>query len=374
VLRFLLLVIALIVYGSLYPFQFTITPAAAHPLTAVWNGWPLEWDRFVFRDVALNIILYTAPGFAAAMAALRSHSRALSAAAATGLAFALSVSMELLQVYEPVRDPSSLDVLTNTLGGALGAGVAIASERRLRRLNLRALRGPGAVLLAVWALAEFYPLFPSIGRTHLQESLATVMQLKNVSAVETWLGVAEWLAVGVAIEAAAGRARTVWLAGLMLATLAAQTLIADRNLASGEVISAALALPLWHFAPPHARAKWCAWMLGSAILLRQMQPFYFLSVPQGFSWTPFAATLESGREAAVVVIARKAFDYAAMVFVLRRTGWRYAAAGIAVAAALAATEAIQTYLPGRTPEITDPLLALIMTAALVIAEPRKVPA
>ena len=105
-------------------------------------------------------------------------------------------------------------------------------------------------------------------------------------------------------------------------------------------------------------------MLGSGVLLRQLQPFYFLSVPQPFSWIPFAATLETAREVSVAIIGRKAFDYGAMVFALRRGGWSYLRAGLAVAAVLAITEAIQTYLPGRTPEITDPLLALLMMALL----------
>ena len=37
---------------------------------------------------------------------------------------------------------------------------------------------------------------------------------------------------------------------------------------------------------------------------------------------------------------------------------------VAVAGVLAAIEAIQRYLPGRTPEITDPILALVLGAML----------
>ena len=115
------------------------------------------------------------------------------------------------------------------------------------------------------------------------------------------------------------------------------------------------------FPRAHREPTWCAWLLGSAILLRELRPFYFLSVPRPFSWIPFAATLESGRDSAVIMIARKAFDYGAMVFALRCARLAWLRAGFAVALPLAATEAIQTYLPGRSPEITDPLLALLMT-------------
>jgi hypothetical protein len=101
-------------------------------------------------------------------------------------------------------------------------------------------------------------------------------------------------------------------------------------------------------------------MLGSAIVLRQLEPFYFLAVPQPFSWIPFNATLESSRGSATVIIARKTFDYGAMVWALRYAGMPYVLSGVAVAVMLGATEAIQMYLPGRSPETTDPLLALLM--------------
>lgn len=373
-LPFLLLAIAIIAYGSLYPFHFEFTARAANPLLTVWRGWPAELTRYIVRDVVLNVVLYVPLGLAAAMVFLRRDSRAVSAAAAIALAFGVSLSMELLQVYEPQRDPSSLDVLTNVGGGAMGTLIALLSERRIRALVKapeRGLSGAGVVLLAAWAVQEFYPLFPDIGRAHLYDSLSTLLHTRHLPVVETWLGVAEWFAVGVALESMFAHMRTAWLAGLMLFSLAMQMAIADRVLSGEEVVAAAIALALWHFSRSASRALCCAWLLGSAILLRELRPFYFLSVPQAFSWIPFAATLESGRDSAVIVIARKAFDYGAVVFALRCANWVWLRAGFAVAIPLAATEAIQTYLPGRSPEITDPLLALLMTVVLMMASPRK---
>lgn len=372
--QFLLLTIAIVVYGSLYPFHFEITARAATPLLTVWYGWPAEWNRFMLRDVLLNVVLYSPLGFAAAMLSLRRHSRVFSAAAAIALAFALSTSMEILQVYEPVRDPSSLDVLSNAVGAALGAAVALLCGRallNLTALRTRAFRAASVILLAVWAIYQFYPLFPDIGRTHLYQNLYGLLRTRNLPLVETWLGVAEWFAAGLALELVFARLRTAWLACLMLVSFAGQMSIADRNLTASEVVAAAVALALWQVSNKKARATWCAWLLGAAILLRELQPFYLLSVPQPFSWIPFAATLESQRSGAVIVIARKAFDYGAMVFALRCAGWKYWRAGLSIAGALALAEALQTYLPGRTPEITDSLLALLMTAVMMWATPRK---
>jgi VanZ family protein len=310
-------------------------------------------------------------GLVAVLAFRRRRSRSLAATAAIAFGFLLSVSMELLQVYVPGRDSSLLDVLTNTLGTAAGAGFAIYFEGGIRQLMERRagqFRAAATLLLLVWAVSELYPLFPEIGRSHVRQELTLLLRVRGLSVVETWANAAEWFAAGLALDALFAHMRTFGLALAMLC-VPAQLIIAGRSLTIAEIAGALLALALWRFVPRGSRARCCAWMLGSAILLRQFQPFFFLAVPQPFSWIPFAATLESSREAATAIIARKAFDYGALVWALRCIGVPFVRAGLAVAAVLGVTEAIQTYLPGRSPEITDPLLALLMMAVLRAMSP-----
>jgi VanZ family protein len=369
--RFLLLIVAIIAYGSLYPWNFEFTSAAGNPIRILLHAWPGEWDRYVLRDIILNVIIYVPLGLVAALVFRRRRSRAFAAMAAIAFAFLLSLSMELLQVYVPGRDSSLLDVLTNTLGAAAGAGFAVYFEDSLRRLLERRpsqFRAAATLLLLIWAVSELYPLFPEIGRSHLRQELTLLFRFRGLSIVETWANAAEWFAAGLALDALFARMRTFGLAVAMLC-VPAQLVITGRSLTLAEIAGALLALALWLFVPRDSRAPCCAWMLATAILLRQLQPFYFLAVPQPFSFIPFAATLESSREAATVIITRKAFDYGALIWALRCTGAPFVRAGLAVAAALGVTEAIQTYLPGRSPEITDPLLALLMMVVMRAMSP-----
>ncbi len=364
--RVLFLILALLAYGSLFPWHFEFSSAAGNPLWVVWRGWPAEWTRYILRDVVLNIVIYTPFGFAAALVFRRRHSRRFAAAAAIACGFLFSLSMEVLQVYIPLRDPSSADVLTNTVGSAAGAAVALYFEERLRRLGERRhrrFRSAALLLLALWAVVELYPFFPQIGRTHLEQGLDLLLHTRSVSPIEIWANCAEWFAIGLVLDAIFTHMRTAWLA-LAMVCVPAQLAIASRLLTVPEIAGALLALALWHFVGAESRPRWCAWLLASAILLGQLEPFYFLAVPQPFSWIPFQAALLSNRALAPAILIRKAFDYGALVWALRYTGLRFIWAGLAVAAALAATEAIQTYLPGRTPEITDPVLALLMMLIL----------
>jgi hypothetical protein len=184
--------------------------------------------------------------------------------------------------------------------------------------------------------------------------------------VEVWAGAAEWLALALAIESVAGRFRTRWLVALML-FLPARILIVTRSLAWDDILAAALALALWVVIPARRRLAAILIVALSAVLLRELAPFHFADHPEAFTWMPFGATLESEWQSAVVIILRKAFDYGAAVWLIHSAGWSYARAAAAVAVPLFVLELLQCYLPGRTPESTDAVLALLMALALWLA-------
>jgi VanZ family protein len=365
--RLALLAIALVIYGSLFPWNFDFTRASGqNPSEILLHSWPSQWNRYVLRDVAVNVVLYIPPGMLAALALRRRLGPWAAAACAALTGTALSASMEILQIYLPSRTCSLADLLTNALGACIGAALALAFEAEIQQLWKRGageFRAPGLVLLLCWAGAELFPFFPLLGRTRLRAGLALLIHAHGISPVEIWANAAEWFVVGMAMEAAAGWMRSRWLATAML-VLPAQILIARRTLTWDELLGAALALLAWHLAKAKSRPQWAAWMLGSAIVLREFTPFSFMATPSVFSWVPFRAAIIADREAVTTILFRKAFDYGALVWVLRRIRLPYARAGLAVAAALGAMETAQRYFPGRSAEITDPMLALLMTFVL----------
>ena len=369
--RLLLVVVALIVYGCLYPWHFDFSPRV-NPLEFLLHSWSFRWDRYLLRDVAVNVALYVPFGAAAALAWTRKHGRGASAAVAVLLGTALSASIEMLQIYVPGRQCSLLDVATNIIGAAAGAWAALTVWprfvwARLSRHPRDRHAGAAVFLLACWAGYQLYPFFPLLSRTRLRNGLALLFHAYTVSPVEIWACAAEWVAAALAMKALFGSLRLPWLV-LAMACLPLRILIAGRVLALDEVLGAALALLLWpaidRAIGRGGRPGLAAAMLGSAIVLRELEPFHFGARPAAFSWVPFVATLRSVWQSAVVIILRKAFDYGAAVWLLRQAGWPYAYAGATVAAMLGALEAAQRYLPGRTPEATDAVVALL--AAFVL--------
>jgi VanZ family protein len=152
----------LLVYGSLSP----------------WQGWrSLGVDVFAFLrapwpayvtafDLSVNVLAYAPLGLLLVLA-LYPRLRGLPALAlAVAAATALSVLLESLQNFLPMRIASNLDVLTNAGGALLGSigGVALApaliDHGRLQQARRRWFRPHTAavlVLVMLWPLAQIHP-------------------------------------------------------------------------------------------------------------------------------------------------------------------------------------------------------------------------
>jgi len=330
------------------------------------HAWPRGIDLFVLRDAAINLLLYFPLGVAAFLATAGRHGRLVAFDAALLIALGLSASMEMLQIYDPGRTCSFFDVWCNVAGAAAGAAAALVFRPEMESLARRkpGRHGPAARLLAAcWASYQLYPFFPLLSRTKLRASLELLAGTASFSAVEVWASAAEWLAVALAMQAFFGRMRLRWLLAAMF-FLPVRLFVEERWLTLSEALGAALALLFWSLLPERKRLPAGASLLASAIVLRELIPFRFAPTPHPFSWIPFAAIFHSNRLPAIVALLRKAFDYGALVWLFRTQGISYARAALAVAGSLAVLEAIQRYLPGRTPGVNDSVLALLMALLL----------
>ncbi len=99
------------------------------------------------------------------------------------------------------------------------------------------------------------------------------------------------------------------------------------------------------------------------LILSGLAPYHFQNHPNAFSWTPLEATFISDRFDALRILIGKVTLYGSGVWLLRANGLRTVTAGTFMAIFLALIEFAQRWLPGRTPELTDPLIAVAMAVA-----------
>ena len=174
----------LIVYASLYPFA-DWRYQGIMPWAFLSSPWPRYWTGF---DVASNALGYMPFGFLLAVSALRTGRGRYAVGLATLVAGLVSLAMESLQGFLPVRVPSNVDLALNVLGAWLGALLAWTMEKlgvidhwsRFRARWFVAEARGGLVLLALWPLALLFPAAVPFGLgqvlERLEESLADALQ------------------------------------------------------------------------------------------------------------------------------------------------------------------------------------------------------
>jgi VanZ family protein len=369
--RILAIVVALILYGSLYPWQFQARLYGHNPLWMLLHRWPGTLDRYVIWDVGVNITLYVPLGIFAYLALRADSPRWLRILAPVALGLVLSASIEMLQLFDDGRMCSLSDVASNVTGAAVGIAAGAFYRVKLQRFlvaqdTASLLRPSGAVmLLACWLGYQLFPLFPSWGRTKLMNKVAAMGSLSGVSPVDTLVVFAEWLAVACLLESIRKK-KTSGLLTLLLLLVPARLIIASRTLAWSDVVGAAAAYSAWLCLPRVWIRRTAPFLLTGGLILAELSPFHFTAGQEAhaFNWVPFRGLFRSDWRNGFDVLFRKSFWYGSVLWLWRASGRSLAWATAAAAAALLLLERVQVYLPGRTPEITDAVLALLMGVLL----------
>ena len=371
--RILLIVIVLIVYGSLYPWDFHSTQLAASPFWVLLHSWPDHIDRFLFRDIAVNVAIYLPVGVFGFLAFRQKFHTPFALTVTVLLALALSSSIEMTQLFDDARECSAFDVVCNVSGTVLGVALGYVHQQWLKRFFARAettklLHPSGAVLLFyTWLAYQGFPLFTVLSRTRLDDKFRYLFVAVSISPLETFSYFVEWLVVAQLLENVLGANRTRRLLPppLLLLVLAAKLLVAGRIVTWSELAGAVLACICWYFlSGDRRRTAVVGGLIVSLLIVRGLVPYHWSRIANPFSWVPFGGFLRAEWDFGLLTLLQKCFWYGSAVWLLRAAGWRLIHAAVAVAVLLGAIEVIQIHLPGRVAEITDPLLALILAMTL----------
>jgi VanZ family protein len=376
VYRVLLIVIALILYGCFFPWDFHWRELPESPVWMLLDSWETpSLDRFAVRDIIVNIVLYLPLGMFAFLAFSERHRPWVAGAASLLVALVLSSSVEMLQLFDRGRECSALDVVTNVMGAAAGIALAILFGEILRRtLSARVtdeLTHPSGALLLVycWLGWQMFPFFPAFSRTAVRLKLAALLAAPLLSPLAFFGGFVQWLAVAWLIGTVTATKKLPLVMAALIPLLPLRLVIFGRTFTWSELAGACAACLVLRWI--EVRTIVVAGLFILALALRGIAPFHLQGAAASFSWIPFRAFLESDWISGLRVLLEKSFWYGTAVWLVREAGVSLLSATTGVCLLLAAVEAVQVYLPGRTPEITDPLLAAILAVILWLLEHRR---
>jgi len=371
------LVVLLIVYGSLFPFRWHF----AEPRAFVWVG-PVG-----LVDLVENILLFLPLGVLAGWAwPARSGQRWRHVWLWTLWALVLAAGLQWLQKYLP-RTPALSDVVFNMAGHGLGWWLGRAARARIGHVLASDRYRPWAhadrfalALIALWLLAELYPLIPTF------DVSSVVHNVKSLWQQDAWqprrMGLHAGMAV-IGLTAVAELARSAgqaqrarqWALLAALAACAGKFLIVDQSPGVAGVAGIAVGGLLWRWMDGWTDgARWAgaASVALATYLLEAVWPWQWRDPPAAMSWIPFASALSNSVQATLTARVFECLCLGAIIWCTVRNGALVVGMTVCTALLAFACEWTQRYLPMRTAEITSVVLALGM-GWLVSACPRHAP-
>jgi VanZ family protein len=327
------IVVALILYVSLYPFRFDADgPSVATALRQ------LSWARASRGDMFNNVLLYVPLGFCLALLVEPRFGRLaalISGFAGGGL---LSLAMEVAQASIEIRVPSLTDLSLNVAGamaGAVGGSAWHALGARMTPHGNPQGRSAAVALaiLVLWLLARLWPIVPDLSLGQLKRAVRPLFspQLAVPDLAAYFVG---WLVVAQAVFHLARRQRSVDAFLVVIATvLVGRTLTLGNELEVAELAALALLLPvlvLISRVEDRSRAALLVATLGTWLAAVALLPALGGSIPSAVE-IPGAAEFPGRAPPPPPELAGKGFSYLALAWLLTGAGlFPHVAAGVTV--------------------------------------------
>ena len=361
--KFFLALTCLIVYGHLYPFQF-ILPSHLFELTrisilnVIYGG---------FTDTVSNILLFVPLGFIAVRSCrlpLKPFSYTLRI---TVFCFVFAFLLQLIQLFIETRVPSLLDAVLNAFGCAIGSYAGSVTKLRFfggKRQRELWMSAPILLCMAM-IFSIMLPFIPTLDVGSLKNSLKPVLLNPEFSMEKMfrymtyWLVFCHFLLYDLKKEVTFKR---LFLG--ITAVLISQIFIEGRVLAIAKIAGSYAALPVWYFMTKRLSFQGISWililMLVSIHTLYALSPFEPAGNLKSFNFIPFAGFMHGSMLHNTIMFFEKLFIFGSVMWILEQkwSGWKlYTALCFSWTALI---EILQIGLSGHTPEVSDPVIILLI--------------
>ena len=357
----LIIVIAVIGYGSLFPFAFHVPTNGIGPFRTLLETRKLPPER---GDFLVNVALYLPLGFFGSLMTRQRWRTPWQMALAVSLGAILSIGIELTQYYDQGRVTSANDVYANVIGTTLGALGELVFGYRFRWPVMTASQSQPfpTLLLASWLGYRLYPFEPSLQAHKYLDALKPIFLHPELPLYDFCRYTIMWVAVAALIESATGQSRSrvvfpIFAGGALFAKL----LVVTRSLALAEIMGAATGYCIWLALIKH-ETRQRAWLvmlpLLSYVIAWRLEPFEFASHPRQFGWIPFYSLMNGSIEVNTQSLLEKSFYYGSLIWLSTETGLRIRTSTALAASVLFVTSYLEMYLPDRSAESTDAVMAV----------------
>jgi VanZ family protein len=361
----LALVLCLIAYFSLYPWQILDVR------TPILRGFEPFDGRTPYVDAVINVFFYVPVGWVAALLHPNGRIPLSTASRLTVLGAALSLGMETIQAWVPGRDSTIQDVYINVAGTAIGVLTAPVLARHLATAGRRiAFREPHAVLplalVSAWLIGQWFPFLPILHVSRFNESLSRLFRTAPLDWIDFLGAITTALLLSRLVRASLSPPawqRALWIIAFVMP---AQLFLVVQAPPWPLILISWFALLFSAVVAARLRHE-DAWLVAITMVwigARCFFPFHFGWNVGVFHWMPFTAFVSRGGDDAIRLVCNNVFLYGATLWLLHKIGLAMREAAIVLAGFLFVGEMAQLRLPGRISESTDIVLTIILAGVL----------
>ena len=365
-MRVLSVIVVLIAYGSLYPGDISEPDAGAV------KRFLTDWNLLTSRgDMLGNVALFFPLGMAGILFTRKRFDSRIGFATLLFLALIYSFSLQLAQVWLPSRSAALADVAWNMVGMAAGVATAHLMATRLsargQPLDIASL--VPLVVLVLWLLTELLPLVPSLDIQKFKDALKPLFLVFSFSFPAITMHAAGIAVAGSAFTALGQRAAW-WLGIAILLVWVGKVVIVNLTLDASLLLGTLAGYGGYLIAlrdGPKKPFEVAFWLLLAAWSITALTPFS--PAPGGtFNGIPFATMLQGSLEVGVRGLVQSLFIYTALIWLAHRTGLGIGKAVLGLAIWSSFIELMQMGLLGRTADITELILLLLVGWVLSAAQ------
>ena len=361
----------LIIYGSLYPFDFS--PAVPGAIDRMFSNWDLMSSR---GDIVGNIVLFVPWGLAGMFSMAPRLGPGAAAALTAGLGLAIALGAQVGQVWVPSRFASMGDVFWNMIG--LFAGL-LPGRLLLRHFQFGSKQSLDTLLawslIVAWTVVEWAPGVPSIDLQLVKDQFKLLLASPVFSMPSILWQTAVALFLGSMLNLTLGGRYALWLLPCLLGGLAIGKLFfRGASIDASVLLGFALGTCGWWAIFRLSEDKRNLIIVSSllaAYSAEALSPFALRDAPAAISWVPFAGMLQGSMMANLESLIGRLVLYASILQVFRLAGARLSIASLGLAFWVMVMELTQTLIQTRSSDLTEPLLVLLLGQGFEVLQTRK---
>lgn len=354
----------LIIYGSLYPFSFSLNAFDSYQLAQLFD---FDIRKTGTSDLVANLVLFIPFGLLM-RASFPSYQKKSHLCLMLLLAGIFAFAIQFAQLWTNARVPWGGDAVWNIVGTSIGlvlyTFVQLNNFSQLRQLQpYQQVSFALACIIVAFKLA---PFAPSLDIGVLKDNIKLIIRQPTLDWYWVFEHTVKWLIVFFLLQFS----RSSWaslrkMSVLVAGVLTLSFIVVSSDISLSRLLAGLLALTIWGLLSLKSKTMYIAplplFMLMLLVIIGNgLHPFELRDTPASFNWVPFGASIGGNTIINIIAVFKKLIFYSTLIwlFYLYRQQLRLSILICASVAIL--SETLQIMFTESVPDSTDLFLVMII--------------